>query len=718
MANAEASNADKVQPQGSTETVLYNWQDVTEEFMEAASELSLGELLHDSDFGLFEAMSAIEMMDPKMDAGMMCNQTKRKVLSFEQAIEAGTIKIQDIPLQDQIGIMDMTLSCLVTWLEGHSLAQTVFTNLYLHNPFIIEDRFMKAFSLCMLKIVDLIRDRINRASVFEEEDFQPMTYGFKMAGDITDMRVTGMVKEAEEELSKTIRNTRSKSGEERTAVIAEEHELAVAVFSRLKFCRLLLTTLLAFTKEKCQGIPDADKYCNQMLELIPALKSTIQLGVQPDEKSADYPLIMGFEPLVNQRLLPPTFPRYTRIKTRGETIQYLQELIHDFKAVCSVTECTTLHGAIDFFLEFSRKSPSVLSRSLVQLAYLNQSRRVFGTQLMQDVLREQIRNFIAPPALMLKSPILNNPQAKEHIDALLTHAVRPLCNVIQITGHNRARQRDKWGHLLEELATLQEEADRVDSALHGALIKVDPNRQHLACFGTWVLYHTLHVMIYYIQSGFELELYAPHEYHYIFWYLYEVLYNWLVSSLNRADTFLMEQDAIAEQQKGRNAKKNKKKKKGRQYAREVAIIQGTQALCGGFYKALVGFNIDGKLKQPEVEFDSEEVRYNHRFAPFGVVGTPPPVHYTQFKDMTDLRRFDHDPSAQEMYTAACKNFQQARICYESVSNPTEEINNLIKVSKTNMVVMNLLAGGHKKESKNPPGWDFSVHRNFPIIKVM
>ncbi len=38
-------------------------------------------------FGLFEAMSAIEMMDPKMDAGMMCNQAKRKVFNLEQAIE-------------------------------------------------------------------------------------------------------------------------------------------------------------------------------------------------------------------------------------------------------------------------------------------------------------------------------------------------------------------------------------------------------------------------------------------------------------------------------------------------------------------------------------------------------------------------------------------------------------------------------------------------------
>ena len=44
----------------------------------------------------------------------------------------------------------------------------MFTNLYLHNPYIIEDRTLKAFSIVMLKTIDLIRDRVNRASVFEE----------------------------------------------------------------------------------------------------------------------------------------------------------------------------------------------------------------------------------------------------------------------------------------------------------------------------------------------------------------------------------------------------------------------------------------------------------------------------------------------------------------------------------------------------------------------
>ena len=32
-----------------------------------------------------------------------------------------------------------------------------------------------------------------------------MTYGFKMAGDVTDVRATGMMKEVEDELNRTIK---------------------------------------------------------------------------------------------------------------------------------------------------------------------------------------------------------------------------------------------------------------------------------------------------------------------------------------------------------------------------------------------------------------------------------------------------------------------------------------------------------------------------------
>uniref|UniRef100_A0A8C4N7Z4 N-alpha-acetyltransferase 35, NatC auxiliary subunit n=1 Tax=Eptatretus burgeri TaxID=7764 RepID=A0A8C4N7Z4_EPTBU len=230
------------------------WLDVTVDFVASCKHLKLGELVHDKGFGLFEAMSAIEMMDPKMDAGMIGNQVSRRVLSFEQAIKEGTIKINNLTTPELVGIIDNCFCCLVTWLEGHSLAQTVFTCLYMHNADLIEDAAMKAFTLGILKICDIVRDKVNKASVFEEEDFHSMTYGFKMANNVTDLRVTGMLKDVEEDFQRRVKSTRNRQGEDRGPLIEFEHQLCVAVFSRIRFTRLLLTALITFTRKEVRGL--------------------------------------------------------------------------------------------------------------------------------------------------------------------------------------------------------------------------------------------------------------------------------------------------------------------------------------------------------------------------------------------------------------------------------------------------------------------------------
>lgn len=119
-------------------------------------------------------------------------------------------------------------------------------------------------------------------------------------------------------------------------------------------------------------------------------------------------------------------------------------------------------------------------------------------------------------------------------------------------------------------------------------MKSDTPRSHIACFGTWILYHTLRVMVMYLLSGFELELYSVHEYHYIFWYLYEFLYGWLVSAITRANTFLMEQNVHNDANKGRRGKKRarskKKKSTSRPYNLEILMYQAMQNICGGYYK--------------------------------------------------------------------------------------------------------------------------------------
>lgn len=115
--------------------------------------------------------------------------------------------------------------------------------------------------------------------------------------------------------------------------------------------------------------------------------------------------------MVNQRLLPPTFPRYTKIKDRTETYNYLEELSQNLKHACKIINCTNYQIALNFFMEFSKKSGSCLvSRSVLQVLYLPVPFKVFGGMTLTDVLKESVKAFIAPPVLMQKNPLFNNPQ--------------------------------------------------------------------------------------------------------------------------------------------------------------------------------------------------------------------------------------------------------------------------------------------------------------------
>lgn len=293
-------------------------------------------------------------------------------------------------------------------------------------------------------------------------------------------------------------------------------------------------------------------------------------------------------------------------------------------------------------------------------------------------------------------------------------------SIIHALGHNRARQRDKLAHLLEEFAALQDEADKVDAQLHSLLIKVEPQRQHFACFGSWVLYHTLNIMIQYLLSGFELELYSPHEYHYVFWYL-EFLFGWHMTCLNRAEKLLQAQETALEQKSGRSGKKNKKKKKASEKAIQEHqgmwhLYQGMRHLCQGYLRALEGFELQEKTRKPEDKFGSEKLRFERRFLPFQTVDTPQPMYYGHYREYSNMSKMNASQST-SLFVMASNSFQQAKSIFEVVNNVHTEVALLLKVTKTNLVVTKLAAGGHKHDSKNPPEFDFQCHRAFPIIKL-
>ena len=131
------------------------------------------------------------------------------------------------------------------------------------------------------------------------------------------------------------------------------------------------------------------------------------------------------------------------------------------------------------------------------------------------------------------------------IDNFMNKCDSAFISLVQILGHNKARQREKFGHILLDFAGLQDDADNLDRILHQILQtqqKQLPGVSHLICFGSWILTTSLSVMKLYLLYGFELELYSKYEYHYIYWYLGEIINNWQISTLSRVSQFLQSQE--------------------------------------------------------------------------------------------------------------------------------------------------------------------------------
>uniref|UniRef100_H2ZHX8 N-alpha-acetyltransferase 35, NatC auxiliary subunit n=2 Tax=Ciona savignyi TaxID=51511 RepID=H2ZHX8_CIOSA len=696
----------------------YNWSNITVAFTQACEGLKLGELVHESNFGLYEAMSAIEMMDPKMDAGMAGGRSKRQVPSFKERISDESIKLKDFELCELISIMDTCQTCILSWLEGQSLAQTVFTCLFLHEPDLIEDRVLRAYCIAVLKLCDLIKEKIFTANVFEEEDFQTLTYGFKFAGQVSPMRAVGMLRECEDDVSRSLRISKSQPA------TPDEPALLQAVLARLKFVRLFLQLLSPFGNKEKEVLQGNRKLLGQLSEQLTIIDKTTNLGLASSNTDDGHEVSYGFDPLVNQRLLPPTFPRYTKLRSKNEIGHCYGELIKCLLSVVDMTTLTSFQSILDFIVEFSHSEPSVLSRSIAQITFLPENRRIFATQPLGEALRESIRTFNSPPSLSTKFPnIQSNLQVKSCLDSFLIRATRTMAKLVQAYGHNYARQREKLSAVLEDLGILQDEADRCDTDINALMHALDPNagKSHLTCVGSWALYHTLRVMTQYIVSGFVLQLYSDHEYHYIYWYLAEVLLSWQLTTLNRAEGQLQSDESLADptpsnkQRSHKKAKKNKKKCKV--HAREIVLTQGMQMMAAGCFKALLGFFLEGKMRTPDFSFDNEGIRYEHRFSPFISVGTPPFMPYKQFQEMTDVGQYFPAPTAQDLYLSSSKHFAQAKQAYESIA-AAGEIQNLLLVAKTNLVMTKLLAGGHKQSSSSRPQFDFTVNSIFPIIRVL
>jgi len=169
-------------------------------------DLQDGELVHGENFSLFAAMSALEIMDPKMDSGI----ERSGYNSIEEAIEDGVAPVplsldRTLDVQRSIDVMDHLFSCEATWHKGHTLAQTVFTCIYLMRMERTSSHaVLNSFCRTLRATCNAIISVVSTARTHEEEDLFTMSFGLPLR-DEQDDKCLSILNSVEETISRQLR---------------------------------------------------------------------------------------------------------------------------------------------------------------------------------------------------------------------------------------------------------------------------------------------------------------------------------------------------------------------------------------------------------------------------------------------------------------------------------------------------------------------------------
>ncbi|KAA0176454.1 hypothetical protein FNF27_02150 [Cafeteria roenbergensis] len=107
------------------------WRDVTELASAARAELGVGDLLFAKGFAFGEAMNVVELMHPRMDPGMRVRRQADDLI--RERVETGALRLH-LPIADLVRVWDALFQQTFSFLDANSMAETVFSCLYLHRP--------------------------------------------------------------------------------------------------------------------------------------------------------------------------------------------------------------------------------------------------------------------------------------------------------------------------------------------------------------------------------------------------------------------------------------------------------------------------------------------------------------------------------------------------------------------------------------------------------
>ncbi|XP_010413855.1 PREDICTED: N-alpha-acetyltransferase 35, NatC auxiliary subunit-like isoform X3 [Camelina sativa] len=689
------------------------WADVSPLLSAACTDLQEGQLINGDNFNLFAAMSALEIMDPKMDSGMVST-----FYSIDEAIKSGFAPVpvssdSTVNVHSIIDIMDHLLACEATWHMGHSLAQTVFSCIYVLRPERTSSQallhsYCRVIRATCRAVVSVVSD----ARTNEEEDLFTMTYGLPFSGD-EDAKGLLLLNAVEETICRQLRAckaTRRRVLEELEPLQTNPHleeSFCKALLCRIRFRKHFLHALNCMRRPQGRGLELARKhiaYCISELDSVLESAEFLRLDIVENGQSeidesttASGRSPIGFDPTLNKRLSAPTPPRAIKLLSWKKAIDYYVKLLHNLDQICVFSLEPDLDVVLQFVIQFQKSRPDLVARAHLQLL-LVQDGKLYGRD-----------TFLTICARSLALDVSKNHGL--HTNEYILQLNQLMINLLKILCANTPWQRRKLGKILNDWRVFHVQM----GITVGQMLQQDSSRASKNGDKSVVILNHIYgwldeqinwVAIRFLMLGFDLDLYSSSEYCMVYWYMYIIL--WKLAERARFRVL------IVVNTEERKAKRNK----SRDMAREdrislwVLFLQCQTCLAQGLAVMIAALRNEGMCLKSQGPFNTENEKFIQHFELLQKASLPEYDAYESFSGSTSQARLDYLPKY-EYFHDAQKLAKDIKVGYANNPDKLAEVRGLEQVAERNIVAVNLFC----QDRSLKVSFEFTHHPYFATAVV-
>ncbi|KAI5358003.1 Putative alpha-acetyltransferase 35, NatC auxiliary subunit [Septoria linicola] len=481
-------------------------QDVTANFVAASKQLKPGELVKDEYFTLFEAVGALEIMDPKMDSGYVEPDD-----SFEPEYQ---VDVEEPSPAETLWIMDEIMRLEVLFHEGYPLSQNVFTSLHIFKlidpnnvyPYpmassmrrlSLTQQILRVYCLAVIKSCQLLLECIQSQTFYEEEDFVTYLFGRELCPKMDEQEVVGMLSDMVSRLLRFDDGDKAVFGQDFADALSQRLEI------RENFLRGLGQS------------PDLE----QAGLLWHQLRGRIETLTESRSLARSLPAAFSFK--VQRQLASSTPPRPMPEISWEEAQHKWIHLCDDVLAAYDLTAAEKVrspHLLISGVWSFSYRTPAPATYARAKLQELLTSDDKVGSEVSHfDLMLEDIRELVLPqdPLAQQESFLIEAPHNVRHrtsriMEEFMTKAFGEYLNIYRMLCQNRDRMR----RLITQAIPIFDELEVLALEYDDHIMKTDSPRFTTAAksevyypLWMWTRIHKLRLVQWAIQLGFETDLY-------------------------------------------------------------------------------------------------------------------------------------------------------------------------------------------------------------------